>query len=182
MKVDLSRYRKKKPLFTEKELAKINLLISGKEATGLHTHRTARVIDKYTRAEVDAKLAAQDEFTELTDTPDDYSGEGGKGVRVKGDESGLEFYSAVSDTDEKTKVSSNDTTAGYLNGKLVAGTGISLTENNDGGDETLTIAHDMQEVLAHTDLSDMPDSGGTNSDHDGRYYTKAEVLAFSVAL
>lgn len=42
-------------------------------------------------------------------------------------------------TDEKTKVSSNDTTAGFLNGKLVAGTGITLTENNNGGDETLTV-------------------------------------------
>jgi len=44
------------------------------------------------------------------------------------------------DTDEKAKVSSNDTTAGYLNGKLVAGTNITLTENNNGGNETLTIA------------------------------------------
>lgn len=43
-------------------------------------------------------------------------------------------------SDEKVKVSSNDTTAGYLNGKLVAGTGITLTENNDGANETLTIA------------------------------------------
>lgn len=38
------------------------------------------------------------------------------------------------------KVSSNDTTDGYLLGKLVAGSGITLTEGNDGGDETLTIA------------------------------------------
>ena len=37
------------------------------------------------------------------------------------------------------KVSSNDTTVGFLNGKLVAGTNISFVENNDGGDETLTI-------------------------------------------
>lgn len=43
-------------------------------------------------------------------------------------------------TDEKSKVSSNDTTAGYLNGKLVAGTNITLTENNNGGNETLTIS------------------------------------------
>lgn len=43
-------------------------------------------------------------------------------------------------TDEKAKVSSNDTTAGYLNGKLVAGSGIVLTENNNGGNETLTIS------------------------------------------
>lgn len=43
-------------------------------------------------------------------------------------------------TDEVAKVSSNDTTAGYLNGKLIAGSGISLTENNNGGNETLGIA------------------------------------------
>jgi len=37
-------------------------------------------------------------------------------------------------------VSSNDTTVGYLNGKLVAGEGITLTEGTDGGNETLTIS------------------------------------------
>ena len=40
---------------------------------------------------------------------------------------------------KKVKVSSNDSTAGYLNGKLVAGSGITFTENSDGGNETLTI-------------------------------------------
>ena len=48
--------------------------------------------------------------------------------------------SAGIDTDEKAKVSANDTTAGYLNGKLVAGSGIAFTENNNGGNETLGIA------------------------------------------
>jgi uncharacterized repeat protein (TIGR01451 family) len=43
-------------------------------------------------------------------------------------------------TDEKVKVSSNDTTSGFLLGKLVAGTGISLTETNNGANETLVIA------------------------------------------
>jgi len=43
-------------------------------------------------------------------------------------------------TDETAKVSANDTTAGFLNGKLVAGTNVTFTENNDGGNETLTIA------------------------------------------
>jgi len=47
---------------------------------------------------------------------------------------------AAASTDEHAKVSSNDTTAGYLHGKLVAGGGITLTENNDGANETLTIA------------------------------------------
>lgn len=48
--------------------------------------------------------------------------------------------STVVDTNDAAKVSSNDTTAGYLNGKLVAGSNITLTENNNGGNETLTIA------------------------------------------
>jgi len=39
-----------------------------------------------------------------------------------------------------SQVSSNDSTPGYLNGKLVAGTNITLTEGNDAGNETLTIA------------------------------------------
>jgi len=42
-------------------------------------------------------------------------------------------------TDEKAKVSSNDTTSGYLNGKLIQGAGITLTEIDDAGDETLSI-------------------------------------------
>lgn len=45
-----------------------------------------------------------------------------------------------SGTDESVKVSSNDTTAGYLADKLVAGTNITLTANNDGGNETITIS------------------------------------------
>lgn len=42
-------------------------------------------------------------------------------------------------TDEKVKVSSNDTVAEYLIEKLVAGTNVSIVENNNGGDESLTI-------------------------------------------
>ena len=53
---------------------------------------------------------------------------------------GSSWTAIVADTDVKVSVSSNDTTPGFLNGKLVAGTGVSLTEGNDGGNETLTIA------------------------------------------
>ena len=42
----------------------------------------------------------------------------------------------------KVKVSSNDSTPGFLNGKLVAGGNIAFTEGSDGGNETLTIAAD----------------------------------------
>ena len=53
---------------------------------------------------------------------------------------GSAWVAIVADTDVKVSVSSNDTTPGVLNGKLVAGTNVSLTEGNDGGNETLTIA------------------------------------------
>jgi len=68
--------------------------------------------------------------------------------------SGTYDYGAVYDTvlkyvyetfggggvDEKVKISNNDNTPGYLNGKLVSGANITLTEGNDGGDEILTVA------------------------------------------
>jgi hypothetical protein len=41
--------------------------------------------------------------------------------------------------DEKAKVSADDTTPGYLNGKLIAAGAIVLTEGSGGGDETLAI-------------------------------------------
>jgi len=44
-------------------------------------------------------------------------------------------------------VSANDTTAGYLNGKLIGGVLTTLTEGNDGGNETLTIDVD---ITGHT--------------------------------
>ena len=47
---------------------------------------------------------------------------------------------STSDTDELAKVSSNDTTAGYLGSKITSTGGtITITEVNDGGDETLNI-------------------------------------------
>ena len=52
---------------------------------------------------------------------------------------GSAWVALTADTDVKVLVSANDTTAGYLNGKLVAGTNVSFTENSDGSNETLTI-------------------------------------------
>jgi hypothetical protein len=53
---------------------------------------------------------------------------------------GSAWQQISSDTDVKTSISANDTTAGFLNGKLVAGSNVTFTENNDGGDETLSIS------------------------------------------
>lgn len=50
-------------------------------------------------------------------------------------------------------VSANDTTAQYLNGALVAGSGVTLTENNDGADETLTVAADTAVVSPVSNLN-----------------------------
>lgn len=78
-------------------------------------------------------------FLDLTDTPDSYSGQAGKAVIVKSTEDGLEF-GEVSAEDEKVKVSSTDTTSGYLTDKLVAGNNIQLTKLNSGGNEQLEIS------------------------------------------
>jgi len=47
--------------------------------------------------------------------------------------------SALSDVDEKVKISADDTTANFLLDKLVAGSNITLTETDPGGNETITI-------------------------------------------
>lgn len=57
------------------------------------------------------------------------------------------------------KVSSNDTTPGFLNGKLVAGSNITLTEGSDGGNETLTIASSGGGGLSDGDKGDITVSG-----------------------
>jgi hypothetical protein len=45
----------------------------------------------------------------------------------------------ISTANDKAGVSSNDTTPDYLKNKLVAGSGVTLTEQNDGGNETLKV-------------------------------------------
>ena len=80
-----------------------------------------------------------DNFVDLDDTPAALAGEGGKTVKVNAGGNALEFVTVAGDTDEKAGVSADDTTPGYLNGKLTAGTGITLTENTPGGNETLDI-------------------------------------------
>jgi phage-related tail fiber protein len=52
-------------------------------------------------------------------------------------------YQPVITTDRFTKITANDTTSDYLASKVVAGSGISLTVNNSGANETLTIASTM---------------------------------------
>ena len=85
--------------------------------------------------EVDKIIPQSGNATQLGESGDTITIPAGATITNNGTANG--FGSA--DT-EKVKVSANDTTAGFLNGKLVAGTNISLTEGTDGGNETLTAA------------------------------------------
>ena len=49
-------------------------------------------------------------------------------------------------SDEKLKITTNDTTPNFLQAKIVAGTNITITLNNASGNETLTIASSAAEV------------------------------------
>lgn len=64
---------------------------------------------------------------------------GGQGLAYNGTTKQFEPQTFAGGSDELAKVSPNDSTAGYLNGKLVASDGIELSEVNDGGNETLEI-------------------------------------------
>lgn len=57
-------------------------------------------------------------------------------VRIRDD---LGIFDPREGSDEKARVSSNDSTSGYLNGKLVAGDGIAFDELDDGANESLRI-------------------------------------------
>ena len=65
----------------------------------------------------------------------------GGSITTVNDLRNLDAFSLPAETG-KLFVSSNDTTRNYLLNKLAAGTGITLTETNDGGDETVTIDSD----------------------------------------
>ena len=61
---------------------------------------------------------------------------------------GSAWVAIVADTDIKVSVSANDTTPNFLLSKLTAGTGISLSETNNGGNETITITNTGEDPTA----------------------------------
>lgn len=66
-------------------------------------------------------------------------GAGGGDLRIHGNEyHDPDFLTEA--TDEKVKVSADDTTADFLLAKLLAGTGITLTESSPGGNEKVEIS------------------------------------------
>lgn len=71
----------------------------------------------------------------------------------------LAQLSAAAGTDEKAKVSIDDTTGDYLLNKLTAGAGVTLTETNPAGDEEITIAAVNTVATGHTGLSTITTGG-----------------------
>jgi hypothetical protein len=91
--------------------------------------------------EVEITVSGKKTFTDLDDTPGNYTGQGNKFVSVKGDVTGLEFITISGAADNfKAKVSANDTTEDFLENKIVAGSGIQVTTLNDGSDEDVEIS------------------------------------------
>jgi len=72
-------------------------------------------------------------------------------------------------TDESVKVSPNDTTIGYLNGKLVSGASINFVENNDGGNETLSIDTTIPLADIQTEIDAIETASGGIFDTDGTF-------------
>ncbi|MCZ7583321.1 MAG: hypothetical protein M5R36_08305 [Deltaproteobacteria bacterium] len=48
---------------------------------------------------------------------------------------------------------------------------LDVSLNNDGSIKTAA----LQEKIAHGDLTNMPDTGGSNGDHDARYYRQSQI-------
>lgn len=91
-------------------------------------------------------------------------------------------------TDEKVKVSSDDTTVGYLADKLVAGANITLTVLNDGDDESIEIEatggsgapSDATFILQTSDV-DLPNAQALDALSDGILKHTDGVVAQAVA-
>ena len=82
---------------------------------------------------VQAALASEITYSNFSGNTQDGTMAGIYGDQIPG--------AQIGDDDHKVMVSVNDTTPNYLLAKLAAGTGITLTETNDAGDEDVTITH-----------------------------------------
>lgn len=78
-------------------------------------------------------------FLNLSDTPASYTGQGGKVLKVKSDNTGVEFADEAAGVDEKVKYDAGDTTAGYIADKIIAGTNITVAEGTGANENKLVI-------------------------------------------
>jgi len=115
---------------------------------GDHTHKGVFTVKKAAGADIHGTVTVSE----------------GSGITITQVGNDLEIASPGSGTDEKVKVSSNDTTADFLFNKLASGAGISLLELNDGADEDVEISIDHS-ALDYGEVGDLsviePDDAAT---------------------
>ena len=80
--------------------------------------------------------------------------------------------------DGKVKISANDTTSNYLNPKLTAGTSISITEVNNGGNETLAVAYTG---ISTDELLKISNNDATSGYLDGKLLAGTNVQLVQVS-
>jgi hypothetical protein len=76
-------------------------------------------------------------------------------------------------------ISANDTTSDYLKNKLVAGSNITLTEQNDGGDETLSVAVSGLGTAATKNVGTGSSNVPQNSDLGSQAYNDQHIAGSS---
>ena len=109
------------------------------------------------------------DFLDLLDTPNTYSGEANKYLSVKGSEDGVEFITVVPSGDNfKVKVSSDDTTEDFLENKLTEGNNITITVIDAGGNEKLEIAS-ISGVTDHGILTGLGDDDHSQYLNEARH-------------
>jgi hypothetical protein len=74
-------------------------------------------------------------------------------LKWNSDSTAIILDTALGENSGKAAVSSNDTTQDYLLTKILGGTGITITENNNGSNETMTIADDGQSLVSSNDTT-----------------------------
>lgn len=79
-------------------------------------------------------------FLDLADTPSSYAGQALRALRVNAGQSALEFADFPIGPTGTVKVSANDALDRFLEDKLAAGSNITLTTINEGGNEQVQIA------------------------------------------
>jgi hypothetical protein len=117
--------------------------------------------------------ATVDVDTDLLPSPE--AGDVGKALLATGENTAS--WSVISTADEKIKISATDTTAGYLETKIAAGTGIAVAIEDSGGNEYISVentdtgsaavsTHESTYVhadIAHTNRSSLDLVSGTNT-------------------
>jgi hypothetical protein len=111
---------------------------------------------KAVKAYIDSQTGGASSFLDLTDTPNDYTGQAGKVVTVNGTEDALIFTTSVS-SDEKVKYDVSDPSAGYISDKIIAGDGISVAEGIGADENKLVITN--TDKGSDVDLSGKEDVG-----------------------